>query len=423
MKKILLPLLPLIFLITTIATAQDISEDVKRIAQQEYPTDTLFELWLEYQKDEETLARFYNSLSERHIIEPNAKNSDEVIVTYFAKGSEDTEYFMQSGGPDFYGLRFRKIGDSSYYYCTQSIPNDAWFSYGINEFKRKKLSGETDTYRTSMEHVHDGAIIGPEAPLSPYVKEGTGFSKGELLEKRLFSKFMGEERRLVVYLPSGYTKALKNNLVIQLDGQNYLGDENNVEIWKGWTPMPTILDNLIARNEIETTVSVFVLNQGNRSKDMLSDEFADFLALEVITWARENFYITDSAKVVISGPSRAGYTAARTALKHPDLIDGVLSQSGSYYYTLNENENWPIYPEFEGKLLTDYRLAQEHSVRFYLDVGLYDLGLGRVGMNRQFRDILMLKGYDVHYNQYKGGHSHLNWRHTLSDGLIYLLAK
>jgi enterochelin esterase family protein len=423
MIKTFLLSLCLIFILTSVATAQELSDDEKSIAKQEYPTETLYRIWLEYQKDEDSLVRFYNSLSEQHIIEPNEKNPREVVVTYFAKGKDDTEYFMQSGGPDFYGLRFRKIGDSPYYYCTQIVPSDAWFNYGINEFKRSNSYNESDLYQTSMDHVYDGAIIGPDAPLSQHVNSSSAIPKGELRDESLFSKFMDEERKLIVYLPPGYSNKTTYDLIIQLDGQNYLGNENNRENWQGWTPMPTIFDNLIAENDISPTIGVFILNQGNRSEDMVSESFSDFIALEVSSWVTENFSVSDSSKIIVSGPSRAGFAAARVAYKHPDIINGVLSQSGSFYYTLKESENWPIYPEFEGKLLDDFKKSEKLPIQFYLEVGLYDLGLGRVGMNRQFRDILELKGYKVHYNEYKGGHSHLNWRHTLSTGLVHLLGK
>lgn len=234
---------------------------------------------------------------------------------------------------------------------------------------------------------------------------------------------MGAERRLVVYTPAGYDSTKAHHLVVQLDGQNYSRSPDYGPAWQGWTPMPTVLDNLMYRGEITPTVAVMVLNQGRRSQDMLSEAFADFIALEVIAWARDNFNIADSSNVVVSGPSRAAFAAARTALRHPDIIDGVISQSGSFYYTLNEKENWPIYPEFEGQLLADFKSSPTLPVEFYLEVGLYDLGLGRVGVNRQLKDILELKGYRLSYNEYKGGHSHLNWRHTLPNGLIYFFSR
>jgi enterochelin esterase family protein len=52
---------------------------------------------------------------------------------------------------------------------------------------------------------------------------------------------------------------------------------------------------------------------------------------------------------------------------------------------------------------------------------MYDMGAAMLGSNRQLRDVLSLKGYDVEYREFAGGHSYVNWRGTFADGLISLL--
>lgn len=409
--------------------AKQITSEQKNAARQEYPTDTLYQLWLDYNQDKSSLGEFYDSLSEQHIVEVSKKDPSKAIVTYFAKGNEDTDYFMQSGGPDFYGLRFKQIANSHYYFCTQSIPLDARFNYGINEFIRMPFSGTStgdqhELYKTSMRHVYDGSVFGPDAKRTAYTESDATISKGKLKSFNIMSKYLNQERKLLVYLPANYDPAMAHNLIVQLDGENYSSNADHAQTWRGWTPMPTILDNLIAAKKIKPTIAIFVFNQGSRSQDMLSERFTKFIGQELIPWINNKYNLNNSdntGKTIISGPSRAAFAAIRAALKYPDHINGVLSQSGSFYYTQKDKENWPIYPEYEGKLLSDIKQLPKQPVRFYLDVGLYDLGLARVGTNRQLKDILILKGYDVVYKEYKGGHSHLNWRLTLSDGLIALL--
>jgi len=422
LTKLLISLMLVFCAIAGNAAELDAADE--KVARQEYPTGTLYKIWLDYKKDKVSVTRFYNDLAEKHVIELSKSTPKKATVTYFAKGSPDTDYILQSGGPDFYGLRFKQIGSSDIYFCAQEVPSDAWFAYGVNEFRRAKSSTISGIEQTSMVHIYDGAVIGPDAPLSPYIHAHPNVPKGGLKEFSLSSKFMGEERRVVAYIPAAYNANIAHNLVIQFDGQNYSRDPQHGAVWEGWSPMPTILDNLIYENKIAPTIALFIQNQGNRSGDLLSEKMSDFVALELVDWARKNFTIAkNSANVVVSGPSRGGFAAANTALRHSKVIGGVLSQSGSFYYTLQDEENWPVYPEFEGKLLLDYKRSAKLNIRFYLDVGLYDLGLGAVGTNRQLRDILELKGYEVTYYQYKGGHSHLGWRHTLANGLIRLLGK
>ncbi|MGQ8365842.1 alpha/beta hydrolase [Glaciecola sp. 1036] len=393
-----------------------------KIAKTEYPTQILYKLWQDHQNDPNAALRFYNTLDQKHLIEVSSDAPNTATVTYFAKGSEDTDYIMQSGGPDFYGLRFKQIGNTDIYFCVQKIPTDAFFTYGVNEFKRKKVEGTEQLYQTDMAHIYDGTVIGPQAPLSNYIVNHKNVAKGIIKEVIIESEYMDEKRKLEVYLPANYNPAHAHNLVIQLDGQNFSADAEQAPAWRGWTPLPTILDNLINEDKITPTIAVFVHNQGNRSKDLIDDRMADFIALEVLPWAKSNFNVSsDNKHIVLSGPSRAGFTAAYTALRHSELIGSVLSQSGSFYYTKSDKSNWPIYPEFEGVLIPGYKDAPTQNIQFYLDVGLYDLGLAAVGTNRRLKDILQLKGYKVEYYEYKGGHSHLAWRHTLAKGLITLI--
>jgi enterochelin esterase family protein len=37
------------------------------------------------------------------------------------------------------------------------------------------------------------------------------------------------------------------------------------------------------------------------------------------------------------------------------------------------------------------------------------------------RDVLLAKGYEVHYQQFVGGHDYLSWRGTFADGLMDLI--
>jgi len=63
----------------------------------------------------------------------------------------------------------------------------------------------------------------------------------------------------------------------------------------------------------------------------------------------------------------------------------------------------------------------------HLDVGRFDTA-PRPGScptiltaNRHLRDVLTAKGYDLHYEEFSGGHEWLGWRGTFADGLVALL--
>ena len=68
---------------------------------------------------------------------------------------------------------------------------------------------------------------------------------------------------------------------------------------------------------------------------------------------------------------------------------------------------------------------QPASVRFDLEAGVFEVdrygkGGDTLEPTRALRDVFA-KGYEVHYQEFVGGHDGLSWRGTLADGLIALL--
>jgi enterochelin esterase-like enzyme len=107
-------------------------------------------------------------------------------------------------------------------------------------------------------------------------------------------------------------------------------------------------------------------------------------------------------------------------LRHSDTFGLVLSQSGAYWFEPTHLDfaepNW---------LAKEFAERKKLPVRFYKDAGTNEPdvrgdGSGILVPNRQLRDVLLAKGYDVHYQEFAGDHDYINWRGTLADGLIWL---
>ncbi|PKG42562.1 alpha/beta hydrolase [Psychroflexus sp. MES1-P1E] len=397
-----------------------LENNAKRIAKKELPTETLYNLWEASLNDKNAIDNFIKKQTEKHIIEPIKGNDSDMLITYFCVPDKDTEYAMQSGGRDFLGLRFRRLGKTKLFFVTQVVANDARFNYGFNFFKLYKagLNGEIET--RDVVHSYDGLVVMPNAPKQPYIIEKEGVSKGKVSETSIKSSFLNEERKITVYTPANYNEKLPHNLLIVFDGESYGGRIGR----RARIPTPTILDNLTAQNKITPTIAILVWNMGKRGKDLISEEFSNFIAKEVIPWTRSNYNInSNSNNVIVAGSSRGGFSASYIALNNSDIIGNVLSQSGSYWIKGTKDENHWIYPKDEGKLIKAYKSSELLPIKFYMDIGLYDAGASMLGMNREFRDILEIKGYEVDYNEFNGGHSYVNWRGTFSNGLISLIGK
>jgi enterochelin esterase-like enzyme len=125
------------------------------------------------------------------------------------------------------------------------------------------------------------------------------------------------------------------------------------------------------------------------------------------------------------GSSLGGLTAAYCAFHHSQVFGNVLSQSGSFWYAPWEQTSVRFDLE-PGAFIREVIAGAHVPVRFWMEVGMYELGGGpllgasQLAQNRHLRDILSVKGYDVNYHEYSGGHDYATWRGSLADGLIAL---
>jgi enterochelin esterase-like enzyme len=402
----------------SIDTLLNFEKNIYRVMEQELPSKIMFALWKAAQDNSFAIDSFMQAHNQRHVIEPIDGDNENMLVTYFCVPDKNTEYVMLSGGPDFLGLRFQRLPSTDLFFVSQRVPVDARFTYGFNYFLLKKAGPNREIEIRTVDHAYDGMLEMPEAPVQSYLTTRPEVDKGNLSVQVLESDYLLQERKFSVYLPANYKPSEAHDLLIVLDGETYGGVPGR----SARIPLPAIIDNLLSEQRIKPVITVMVWSMGSRSKDFVSDSFADFIGLELLPWLQSNYNLSkDSSHNTLAGFSRGGFAAASIALRHSSSFANVLSQSGSYWIKGTADENHWIYPESDGKLIGAYINSPKLPIRFYMDVGLYDAGASMLGMNRQFRDILKVKGYDVIYQEFKGGHSYVNWRGTISDGLIALI--
>lgn len=257
----------------------------------------------------------------------------------------------------------------------------------------------------------------PGAPPQPWIARSAGVPAGKVEQKKLKSSILNNERNIWVYTPPGFNSTGADyHLLVLFDGIAYTQ----------WVPTPVILDNMIAKGLIPPTVAIVLDNPtpASRATELpCSASFADFLAKEVVPFMRQNYHATsDASRTVVAGSSFGGLASTFAGLRHPEIFGNVLSQSGSYWWT----------PEGDSEhewLTRQFVDSPKLPVRFYMDVGLLEAGPmpdntpDQVSANRHLRDVLKAKGYSVTYREFNGAHEYLNWRGTLSDGLLALIGK
>lgn len=239
------------------------------------------------------------------------------------------------------------------------------------------------------------------------------YSQGKIDHYHFKSRILDNERDIWVYVPHSYQPEKgPYPLLIVFDGQAYTSQ---------LIPGPTILDHLIGAEKIAPIVTLFIssIDQCRRNQELpCYPLFIDSLTQELLPWLKQNYHVTSNpSQTIVAGSSYGGVAAAFAALRYPQTYGNVLSQSGAF---------WWQPPQFSGSwLLQQYASLPRFPIRFYLDVGdqeteIWENKMSMIAVNRQFRDLLLNKGYPVCYYEFHGGHEYDCWRKTFAIGLIAL---
>jgi enterochelin esterase family protein len=272
-------------------------------------------------------------------------------------------------------------------------------------------------------------IVLPGAPAQPWAEARSAVPAGHVEKDHIRSDILGNERRVWVYTPPGYTPhtpAGTPSAATSGDAADRGQDYTLLVVFDGWAylrlvPTPTILDNLLAAGKVPPVVAVLVdsLSTEERNRELpCYPPFADFLARELLPWVCERYAVTtDPARTIVAGSSYGGLAAAYAGWRLPGMCGNILSQSGAFWWRPegDHEHEWLIH-----QFVADPRLP----LRFYLDAGSFENGFQDPGIlvaNRHLRDVLRAKGYPLTYAEYTGGHDYACWRGTLADGLMALI--
>ena len=409
-----------------------IEENGQRLAEKNYPP-ALQNLWRAYVSDPQAVEKFVSSRKGKGpLIEQVKEYKNFVKVTYLYYGNENTESVRATGGPNTGsgGVRLARFLQTPLFFGSEIVPKDARYSYGFSIVESHFVGpGQVVQVRdeiTSTDKLNpelfnnSSALTLPGAPAQPYLVPNPSVAKGKLTTASIKSVALKEDRALSVYTPAGYEGAKECELLIVFDGEDHTRDTDVLRTM-------TTIDNLIALKKINPTVTVFVDSMGLRQRDMVSYQpFADFIAKELVPWVRQNYRIAPGpSHVVASGMSLGGLVSSYVAFVYSDTIGNVLSQSGSYWVTKDwrDAQSYAPFTYDTGDLVGEFRKSKHLPIKFFLAIGRFESAGRMLGTNREFRDVLILKGYDVTYNEVSGGHDDIWWRGTFADGLLALIGK
>jgi len=377
------------------------------------------------------------SLKGTPLVEPIPGDPENALVTFLYPGDKDVNNVVVFIGNGLWGdidsNRMVRLLESDIWYKTYKFRRDARFTYSLSvNDSLKSLRGMKDTVewleRTANWQVDPmnprrfqiypravSVVELPEALPQPWNAKKPGVPNSSITVHKVKSLILKNERTVWVYTPPDYAlEKQKYGMLILFDGPAY----------KDWVSTPTILDNLISEKRIPPLIAVLVShpNPWVRNTELTcSEAFTRFLGEELMLWIAQKCSVTsDPSRIVVGGSSYGGLGAAYAAFRYPQIFGNVLTQSGAFMY------NPPEEAESEW-LIRQFKASPKLPIRFHIDFGLMEDYLvdedspSIVGTNRHFYEVLRAKDYWVHYQEFNGGHEYINWRGTLSDGLIALL--
>ena len=236
------------------------------------------------------------------------------------------------------------------------------------------------------------------------------------------SPTLGMDRRATVYTPAGYEDSDRSYPVLYLlHGMG--GDEN------AWTELgraSQILDNLIARGEVEPMI--VVMPNGNAALPAAPGDGPDGFSVpttqlpktmdgsfethfpELVSFIDKHYRtIPDKRHRAIAGLSMGGFHSLHISKQFPDMFNYVGLFSAAILP--QDAAKSSVYADFDAKL---QRQFADRPALYWIAIGTDDF---LYKPNTEFRKLLDSKGYPYTYFETPQGHIWKNWRIYLTEFL------
>jgi predicted alpha/beta superfamily hydrolase len=240
------------------------------------------------------------------------------------------------------------------------------------------------------------------------------------------SRFLRNQRDLIVYLPPGYHEQPQRRFPVLYmhDGQNLFDGATSFVPGMDWHVGHTA-DDFILTGAVQPLIIVGIYNAGKarvheytptkapRMGGGRADRYGKFLMQEVIPFIHREYRALSDARVTgIGGSSLGGLVSLYLGLKHSQIFGRVAALSPSVWWDQRVMD----------------RIAADTPVeprpRIWLDIGTQE-GPRIVHEVEEFRDILLQKGWqlgkDLQYQRIEGAeHNEAAWAQRVGPFLQFL---
>lgn len=297
--------------------------------------------------------------------------------------------------------------ESSIWAATVTLPRDAYveylFTHDPDDPKSRILDPLNNRQITNGMGKFNNHFLMPDANHTSMDEFRSGTPQGYVTRHTLFHDYfvIGNRRDVWLYQPPTTDPA---PLLVVFDGRDYLRRANITQI----------VANLIADGAIPPLAMAMIDNaKGDRFVEYNTGESQLAAITEVlIPMAQRQLYLLDIEKnpgtFGVLGASMGGNMALYAGLRLPHIFGKVISQAGAYQFSVIDEA--PLLKE-----LVQY--MPKRDLKIWQDVGTLDWLLDE---NREMRQLLSEKGYDVTYREYSAGHNYTSWRNALPEAITTL---
>ncbi|RZT15486.1 alpha/beta hydrolase [Fictibacillus sp. BK138] len=355
------------------------------------------------------------------------EESEEKLVTFIYIGDGNTEKVLVLGsfpGWDLQENMLSQITDTKIFYRTFKTSKKFVSTYrfsindnhGNNWLERSKRYQSDPYSKSNMRFLTDSekkeytTLSVVELGLSLNKKQSTAHKvpQGNIRTHEFYSDILKNTRKIRIYTPSGYSnKGRPYKVIMSFDGLSTLTSLS----------VNDALDKLIFNKSIEPCVFIGIDNVDRMEELVFNENFNDFIIKELMPWIKNNFNVSlESRDATIGGYSLGGLASLFIALKNPNLFGNVISMSGAVHS--KDPFNSGVHPWFKEKLNEPKTI----SLNIYMSTGYLEVEQ-LLEANRIFKGMLELKGHNVHFHEFQGGHDVVWWREEWINGLIRLNPK
>jgi len=232
---------------------------------------------------------------------------------------------------------------------------------------------------------------------------------GRLEEVVVPAPALGEDRRVLVYLPNRLRSTRRYPLLLVFDGPDYLE----------YAGLRTVLDNLIHRHEVAPLI-VALCAPGRRTEEYAaSDAHARHVVEDLLPFLAGRFPVRPGVENRgLLGASLGAVAALYAAWRHPGTVGRLLLQSGSFAFTDIGKSERPGAFEPVVPFVNAFRAAPGRPAeKVYVSCGIYE---SLKYENRSLVSLLQQTEIEVRYAEARDGHNWENWRDRLREGLSWL---